>query len=81
MIDHFHSDPSRPGLVEGPGSITIQTLPRLLVYLRLESRPQGLLWIILAKEVGLADKEAFAVVVSVNKPARDAFSTIAAHVA
>ena len=59
----------------------MQCIPGFLVYFCLESSFEGLVRIIGAEEIGMADKEAFLVVVCVNEPAGYPFGSVASDFA
>ena len=81
MIDDLHCNSARFWFVEWTRGIAVQCLPRFLIDLGFQGRLQSAVRIILAEEVGVADEEAFAVVVGVDEPAGDAFGAVAADFA
>ena len=78
MVYHFHGNPSRLGLGKGSGGVAIQRFPGFLVDFGFEGGFQGFVRVIRAEEVGVADEEAFFVVVGVDEPAGDAVGAVAA---
>ena len=81
MVDHLHRDAARLGLVEGAGGVAVQAGPGVLVDFGLEAVFEGGVGVAGAKEVGVADEEAFLVVVGVDEPAGDAFGAVGYHLA
>ena len=65
------------GLSNGARYVAVQRLPSVLVDLGLERGLECLVGIVCAKEVGVADEEAFFVVVGVDEPAGDAVGAVA----
>ena len=76
VIDDLHRDPPRFRLGERARSIAVEALPGFLVDLGLEGRLQRLVGVVGAEEIGVADEEAFLVVVGVDEPAGDAFGAV-----
>lgn len=81
MIDHLHRNPPRLRLVEGARNIAVERRPGVSVNFRLERGLEGFVGVVCAQEVGVADEEAFFVVVGVDEPAGDAFGAVAADFA
>lgn len=80
MIDHFHRDPPAVRAFKGTRRIGVECAPRLLVDLRLQCGFERGIGIIRAQEIGVADEEAFFVVIGVDELGGDAFGVIAANV-
>ena len=59
----------------------MQGCPCFLIYFRLQGCLQRLVWIVCTQEVGVADEEAFFVVICIYKPAGNAVGAIAADLA
>ena len=81
MVDDLDRDASGFGFGEGAGGIAVQGVPGLGVDLGLEGGFQGLVGIVGSQEVGVANEEAFLVVVRVDEPAGNALGVVAAHLA
>lgn len=79
MVDHLDCDAAGARFLEGAGGIAVEGGPGVGVDLGFEGGLQGGVGIVLAKEIGVADKEALFVVVGVDEPTSDAFRTIAAN--
>ena len=77
MVNHFHRDTPGRGLVKRPGGVAVQRCPGFCVDLRFQGGFQRFVGIVGAEEVGLADEEAFFVVVGVDEPAGDAVGAVA----
>ena len=77
MIDDLHRNPPCRGLVKRPGGVAIQRCPGFCIYLRFQGGFQRFVRVVGAEEVGLADEEAFFVVVGVDEPAGDAVGAVA----
>ena len=75
MVNDFDGDAAGFGLVEGAGGIAIEAFPGGFVNLGFQSRFKGFVGIVGSEEVGMADEEAFFVVVGVDEPAGDAFGS------
>ncbi len=69
----FYGDAAGLGFVEGAGGVAVQGGPGFFVDLGFQRCFQGAVGVVLAEEVGVADEEAFFVVVGVDEPAGDAF--------
>jgi len=81
VVDDFHGDTAGFGFVEGSGGVAVQRGPGFFVDLGSERGFEGAVRVVRAEEVGVADEEAFFVVVGVDEPAGDAFGTVAADFA
>ena len=81
MIDDFDGDAAGFWFVEGAGNIAVERRPGFLVDFRFQCRLQCLVGIVCAQEIGMADEEAFFVVVRIDKPAGNTFGAIAADFA
>jgi hypothetical protein len=81
VVDHFDGDPPGGGGRERARRSGIEARPSVLVDLISQRRLQRLVRIISAEEVGLADEEAFLVIIAVDEPARDASGVIRADLA
>ena len=77
MVDYFHRDPAILGFLERSRCITVQGRPGFFVDLSLKCGLQRAVGVVGAQEVGVADEEAFFVVVGVDEPAGDAVGTVA----
>ena len=81
MVDDVDGDAAGGGAVEGAGGVAVQSFPRFSVDLGLEGRLEGLVAVVGAEEVGVADEEALLVVVGIDEPAGDAVGAVAADFA
>ena len=81
MVDHLYGDAAGFGFVEGAGGVAVQRRPGFFVDLGLERGLEGLVGIVCAEEIGVADEEALLVVIGVDEPAGDAFGAVAADFA
>ena len=81
MVDYLYRYTPGLGLVERPGGVTVESGPCVFVDLGLEGGFQSLVGVVCTQEVGMADEEAFLVVVGIDKPASNALGTIAADLA
>src|ERR1043166_2196993 len=81
MVNHLYRDPAFCRAGERARSVTVERLPGFAINFRLQGRLQGAIGIIRSQEIGVADKEAFLVVIGVNEPARDPIGVIADHLA
>ena len=77
MIDHFHRDAAALGFLEWPRCVAVQRRPGFFVDLGFEGGLQRAVGIVGAEEVGVADEEAFFVVVGIDEPAGDAVGAVA----
>lgn len=77
MIDHLHRDAAGSGFVEGAGGVAVEGGPGVGVDFGLEGGLEGLVGVVGAEEVGVADEEGFFVVVGVDEPAGDAVGAVA----
>ena len=73
VVDDFDGDAAGFGFVERAGGVAVEGGPGFGVDFGFEGGFEGGAGIVLAEEVGVADEEALAVVVGVEKPAGDAF--------
>jgi hypothetical protein len=71
VVDDFYCDPALLRLIEGAGGVAVQRGPGFLVDLGFEGGFQGAVGVVGSEEVGVADEEAFLVVVGVDEPAGD----------
>src|ERR1700683_2059439 len=69
MVDHLYGDSPRFRFIERARNVTVQRRPGLLVDLGFQRGLEGLEWVVRTKEVRMADKETFLVVVGVDEPA------------
>ena len=76
MVDHLHRDPPVLRPIERPRHLAIQRLPRRLVDLCAQGGFQAFVGVVGAEEIGVADEEAFFVVVGVEHPERDAVGVL-----
>jgi len=81
VVDHLHRDAARLWFVEGTGSVAAQGGPSVFVDFGSEAVFEGVVGVAGAEEVGVADEEAFLIVVGVDEPAGDALGTVGAHLA
>ena len=81
MIDHLHGDAAGWRLGKRNGRVAVERLPGLWIDLGFEGSLQALVRIVLAKEVGLAHKEALVVVVATDEPAGNVVGLVAADFA
>ena len=79
MIDHLHCYPPCFGLVKRARCVAVQCCPGFFIDLDFKGCLEGLVRIVRAQKVGVANKEAFFVIVSIDEPARDPLGAIAAH--
>ena len=77
VIDHLHGDPAGLGLVERARCVAVQRRPGFCIDLGFERGLQRAIGVVCAEEVGVADEEAFFVVVGVDEPAGDAVGAVA----
>src|SRR5262245_12728782 len=71
VVDDLNGNLAALGRVEGAALCRVQRRPRFLIDLCSESALESLVRLLRAGEVGVSDKKALAVVVSVNEPASD----------
>src|SRR5690606_19152072 len=76
MVDDLDGYAAGFGFGEGAGGVAVEGFPGFGVDFGLEGGFQGLVGVVGAEEVGLADEEAFAVVVGVDEPAGDAVGAV-----
>ena len=81
MINDFHRDSTRLGLVERARDVAMERGPGFFVDLGLQRCLERLVGIIRAEEIRVADEEAFFVVVRVDEPARDPIGAVATNFA
>ena len=72
VVDDFDGDAAGGGFGEGAGGVAVEGRPGFGVDLGSEGGLEGLVGVVGAEEVGLADEEALLVVVGVDEPAGDA---------
>ena len=77
MVDDLDSDAAGLGFVEGAGGVAIERRPGFGVDLGLERGLERAVGVVGAEEVGVADEEAFFVVVGVDEPAGDTVGAVA----
>lgn len=77
MVDDLHRNPPRLRLLERTRGVAVQCRPCFRVDLRLQRGFERAVGVVGAEEVGVADEEAFFVVVGVDKPAGDAIGAVA----
>ena len=71
MVDDFDGDSSGFGFVEGAGGVAVEGLPGFGVDFGFEGGLEAFVRVGGAEEVGVADEEAFFVVVGVDEPTGD----------
>ena len=71
MVDHLHRDLPAGRLRKRPALCAVKRRPGRFVDFGLQGALQFFVGLIGAGEVGLADEEAFAVVIGVDEPAGD----------
>ena len=76
MIDNLHRNPPGLRFIEQPRDVAVESGPGFFVDLGLKGCLERLVGVAGAEEIGVADEEAFFVVVGVDKPAGDAFRAI-----
>jgi len=81
MVDDFHGDAAGLRFGERARGVAVQRGPCLFIDLGFQRGLQRAVRIVRAEEVGMADEEAFFVVVGVDEPAGDAVGTVAANFA
>jgi len=81
VVDHLYRDSAGCGFSEGAGGIAVESCPGFFVDLGLEGGFEGLIGVTCAQEVGVADEEAFHIVVGIDEPAGDAFGAVTADLA
>ena len=81
MINDLHGNPPRFGFLERARDVAVERIPGFGVDLGFQGGLQGFVGVVGAEEVGVADEEAFFVVVGVDEPAGDAFGAVAADFA
>ena len=81
MVDDLDRDAPGFGFIEGPRGVAVERCPGFFVDLGFEGGLERRVGIVGAQEIGLADEEAFFVVVGVDEPAGDAFGAVAADFA
>ncbi len=81
MVDDLDGDAPRLGFLKRAGGVAVQGGPSFLVDFGLEGGLERLIRVVRAKEVGVADEEAFFVVVGVDEPAGYALGAVAADFA
>ena len=72
MVDDFDCDTTILRLVEGAGYVAVERSPGFFVDFGLQSDFERFVRIVRPQKVGVADKEAFFVVVRVNEPTGNA---------
>ena len=77
MVNDFHGDAACFRFGEGAAEVAVEAAPGFLVDLCFEGGAQGFVGIALAEEVGVADEEAFFVVVGIDEPTRNALRSAA----
>ena len=78
MIDHLNGNAAGCRLVEWARRVAVQCRPGFFIDLGLQRGLKRLVGVVGTEEVGMADEEAFLVVVGVDEPAGDAVGTVAA---
>src|ERR1700682_6271720 len=68
VIDHLHGDAALRWFVERARDVAVQSPPGFRVDFRFQRRFQRAVGVVCTEKVGLADKEAFFVVVGVDQP-------------
>ncbi len=81
VVDDFHGDATRGGFVEGSRGVAIERSPGVGVDFGFEGGFEGFVGVVCTEEVGVADEEAFFVVVGVDEPAGDFVGVAGADVA
>src|SRR4051812_6287456 len=81
VIDHLYCNSTGLRLFKLARRVAVEGGPGFFVNLGLQRRLQRAVRIVGTEEVGVADEEAFFVVVRVDEPAGDAFGAVAADFA
>ena len=81
MVDHLDCYATGRGLVERARGVAVEAGPGVGVDFGFEGGFEGFVGVVGAEEVGVANEEAFFVVVGVDEPAGDAVGTVAADFA
>ena len=79
MVDHFDGDAAGFGFGERTRGVAVKGGPGFFVDLGFERGFKRTVWISGAQEIGVTDKEALFVVISVDKPTGDTIGAVAAH--
>ena len=77
MIDDFHGDTAGFGFLKSARGVAVERGPGFGIDLGFESCLERAVGIVRAEEIGVADEEAFFVVVGVDEPAGDAVGAVA----
>ncbi|MEA5421436.1 hypothetical protein VB712_19605 [Spirulina sp. CCNP1310] len=71
MVNDFDGDAARFGFVEGAGNVAVETGPSFLIDFGFEGGFKGFIGVVCAEKIGMADKEAFFIVVGIDEPTGD----------
>jgi len=81
VVDDFDGDAAGGGCFEGARGVAVQGAPGFFVDFGSQCGAERFIRIVGAEEVGVADEEAFFVVIGIDEPAGDAVGVVAADFA